>query len=146
MGTTFEAIGVVGYRFNEDELYVEREKRGCGHSIPYYGSQKFCPTCGRPAWVGKNVMIAPLAAVGDHGEWNIAGYSHYTAGDAGDGDVFFGESVRVGGCESKDPQDYAQLDVVQLLAVELAIRKVLEPLGLWKQERFGVWIIRYVSS
>lgn len=127
---SYKAYAVLGIRLNENECCKERKEAPCSHNIP--SGSAFCPHCGV-----KNEMktrFDPIICEESEFPENVEMH-----------DDTSGEMRFIGyGISARDGADWDGMlfkdDTVSQQARQ-TLKDFLEPLGLWKEDRFGVWVI-----
>lgn len=148
MGVSFYAAAGLGVMVPADRLYVRGRVRGCSHPEPPSSvpPARYCPQCGRPVWVEERVPLAGYVPEGSsESDWEptLCGLRVYRAAERDE--VLVCRSLAVArGCGQGDrwrtmlePEDEAE--------AREHLERVLAPLGLWDESRFGHWVVACVS-
>lgn len=160
-----KAYAVIGVRLSVNEFSFRTKRRGCEHKLP--DAAKFCPTCGRPAFVSsvshrkfqapdypgtvssdepphyRSLIIPPPKIVGVYSAGNslVVGFAVGAAGNMTVRDLdaygFSGDAhAGVAG---------APIHESTISMIRDAVRALLEPDGLWHEDRFGLWCVAGVE-
>ena len=146
MGVGYTAYVFVGMKLDENKLYRTKRARGCGH-LETIG--RFCGTCGKPMWKELRSFLPTVdCPYADTVECSlseirsVAGLKLVLGTSYGNGEY---ESVFVAGAEVMRVVDNDKLPVLDLAEVRGNMRRVLEPVGLWDDDAFGVWCVLHCS-
>lgn len=128
---------ILGYRIKSELLEKRRLVRGCGHEIQY--GWKHCPECGLPAMVTEIVRPPGLednwfVKLGI-GCWEGPDYT-FLGGAVAGGNLDEGDYGPDGRC-AMIPIGHNRDTVVEL---QFALKATLDPLGLWDEKMFGIWV------
>lgn len=136
MSVSYYAHAAIGCKVPVEKAKREVQIRGCTHETTNY---VFCPYCGRPTWHTYTEWVFPLNDL---------------------------EEIEVGdGLEAIFSTDKEELIVASLWTEESGydsecsmalldqsietyksrVQSFLEPLGLWDESLFGLWVVPYVS-
>lgn len=146
MSCSVYAKSIIGVKLPQPP-YMEHEKRGCKHGLK--GGAKFCDECGLPTWV-KVTEPVPGWEDGDptFGKFNIE-----VGGGSDNRTYYVGTCFRETGDLMYSPPGIP-IEIpfdFDFKALEEDLRKLLEPVGLWKNDqegnpmRVGVWLFGYCS-
>ncbi len=142
MGVDYSAKAVIGCRISGSDTKTTKQVRGCKHSIPTK-KVKFCPECGKPAWEEEDVIL-PFFREAVHDDYKdqpklATDFGFFQSTDNEHFVVGYGLIVsdRDGGIDS--------MTVPDLEGTKQECKEVLEPLGLWDESQFGLWVICYCS-
>ena len=151
MGVSVSVYGVLGVRIpDRNRLYQSRQTRGCSHPLPYYscGDSRFCPTCGKPIWLGEDVPVTGYDDGRETGkDESLGGFAVLSTSssmhESREAFVCF-KVVTVsdpmyGGWASSlvaGPPNWSVID-----DANEALQDLLEPLGLWDEKEFGFWVV-----
>ncbi len=125
MGYDATAQTIIGVKINEKHLYENKPVRCCQHPEK---DSKFCSECGKPMWkdcqVRKdfydddNVVSEVFNLVElQHADWCFIGLV----------------------AESGSQGAPVKQTITDIEFVKQELKEVLEPLGLWEEESFGIW-------
>jgi len=139
MSTTYHAIAIVGCKVDKSKLFTTDLVRSCEHPIPV-GGVKFCPECGKRTYKKTKKPIQDY----DTDKETVCGkrvFGHYYDTNF----VIIAEQ-----CVAVDNYDgplakMLPITVTDTTTWENKLRAVLEPLGLWDDEQFGIWTMLYCS-
>lgn len=115
-----------------DKIPRTRMVRGCGHDV--HESWKFCAQCSKPRIVEQRIHLEDTEAFKALESTGMA-MAYSTDRER----IFAGVAVE---CWSDNRAKRKDLDFVN---VRVAVRAVLEPLGLWN-ESFGLWCVMFCSN
>jgi len=133
MSVDFSAITVLGIKLDESDLSARREVRGCEHSVP--DDAAYCPACGKKV---RNTVVSPISIL-DRGSGKLGSFDLTSAGpDCGP--LIVGAVLGEAGEFPKSMRCYdpTKLDAPK---VKEELRELLEPLGIFKEDTFGLWTI-----
>jgi hypothetical protein len=145
MGVSFSAHAGLGVLIKGSQLYTTARVRGCEH--PDSGG-RFCPQCAAAVWVEVRSPIPGYEPEGTKANgWvpNLCGLRVVTGTDDGAA-LICCDYVTAHGEPFGDHRSEAML--VPAWTWEQAkadVRRVLEPLGLWDESKFGYWVLADVS-
>lgn len=135
MGVDYTVCTVVGIEIDKSSFFTtgQTRERGCEH--PLLDEAKFCPDCGKQAWVEKSTK-EPLPLY-DEDDETFAGLDVvYDQRYEEDNTRFF-----VGVSTQMD----MQCGIPKMMAPSVVeetkqkIQAALKPLGLWDESKFGIW-------
>jgi len=132
MSMTHHAAAIVGCKVDETKIFFKDSVRSCEHQLPLDHNAIFCPACGRKLWKQKDVTIPQY----DYHDGSISGFrvirDYYE-------DVAYiaGELTEIDNCE-RIPQLGINTDDCN--AIRSRLKLTLEPLGLWNEKEFGIWV------
>lgn len=138
MGADFYAQACIGVRIPYGETFTRRRVRAYEHCHPV--DWECDPRTGRKLWKYEDASVFDGKLP--------AGVSVLEGGSSEDIDYVYvtrvsTKSVNIGyGSDSETP---SSLENVSVEKEREALRNVLEPLGLWKPEQFGLWIVPHLS-
>lgn len=136
MGYNCEAWAVIGVPLRKQQLLLKKEVLGC--SCNPDSENKFCPVCGKPA---KKTVEEPVFK-GKHG--GLPEYDEELAPDV---------VLRRPDSEAADyylgvhfvAQARYFAGIPDFTGIKEKIKGLLEPCGLWDEEDFGLWVVKYES-
>ena len=137
MGVDYAACTVVGVEIDKAALYSKKKTRhrGCEHPLPDGSDDPFCSQCGRKAWI-ESTVSEPLPFYDE------------------DSDTFSGLDVVYDQCYDEDKTQFfvgtattmdMQCGIPAMMSPSVVeetkrqLQAVLEPLGLWDEDKFGIW-------
>ena len=130
-------------KYNKDNTTM---KRGCSHSVPE--NDKFCSECGRPNWVEDVPDLSVYEVMDDIFKGSLGeefGYRYTT-----DQEEYVVVVERF--CSSQLDLNYGPtLNCISIPSdeevkiIKAKLMELLEPLGLWDENQFGIWNIGYCS-
>ncbi len=128
---TYTAHTILGIRLDCHDLYYTKDVDGCIHKH----NSNFCPECGAPVFSLERLPIDGFDEAGD----TLAGFEiHYTYEDL---PVVVGEELG----EAREGDSLTTVsnipDSKHVETVKTKLREVLEPAGLWDEEKFGLWTV-----
>jgi hypothetical protein len=138
MSITYISYAFIGVEINLRSLWVNSQVRSCKHPENTAGV-KFCPVCGKPAFQQHQEPIE-----GFDGEDNLCGLRIVHTSDG------YGTWLKAFACVfvlSSDERDTSGFCPVRETMDDLRhrLRSVLQPLGLWREDRFGLYTVSYLS-
>ena len=144
MPYTCRAVLVIGLKVRKFDLFKAGSKRGCTHELPVDKSAKFCSTCGASLWDTLRVCIDPAIKDMDDFSDTFFGLSMYSI-NYEDENRFIGDVF-----ELDYDQQYARLsqDIFTekyYNALKKSLKENFEKHGLWREEMFGHWLLKYES-
>ena len=136
---TTTLIGLaVGWDKLDKVLYTPVTRRGCEHAAH---AGKFCPVCGKPAWIPSN-LVHPELTEDSHGQ-SLFGFRILKNGDPrGPLPVCLAAEV----FETLRPQNKETLFIPfeglfeRVKKAQDDMQRKLEPTGLWDYSKFGIHI------
>lgn len=147
MGVTWRAYAVIGSKIDKSKVFHEDDVRCCEHALPDKNT-KFCPECGAKAWERDWVSLPEF----DDGEF-LCGDHYCQAQLAGLPVVYPGPAcslpdgtpisilVAVAFAQVDEEGEMSQIKGTDLRAAKEKVKAALEPIGLWDEEAFGVWVM-----
>jgi len=148
MGADYSSYAVVGVEIDQSKLFTTEKVRGCKCDMGDVNPEttKFCPLCGKEVWKEEETPIPAYNEDADSGPFYrclgpymlvfTTDYRRCFAGvilcgpadgDRGDEDALMAEL----------PYD--------LKSIRDEMRRQLEPLGLWQEDKFGLWAVQHCS-
>ena len=122
----------------ENFLSTKTKKRGCEHPTPIE-TIKFCPECGKIAWVESHTIFFDdvirelgLSSAQTENQDFVVSASAYVSEIL---NLSYGQNIVQ---MSIPPED----DIVKLKEL---LRSKLEPIGLWKESNFDIWLVGYTG-
>lgn len=118
---------IIGLMVDNDKLYTTKKERQCNCEVKNIENMMYCFKCGKPAM--KKVKV-PIPAMVDY---EIGGFSVHSINDC--------HIISI-------PDTYKTNDDYSMNMVKISeswdevkenMKSVLEPLGLWNDNDFGVW-------
>lgn len=144
MGVSFRAYTTIGVVVPKSKLYRTNRMRGCVHALPDQGS--WCPQCGQKVWLEDQEPIPEFLPDGSReNDWTptVAGLPCIIARDSDE--VIAGVTVLAArGGDRHDPH-LVMGTPPDAGEVRERLKAALEPLGLWDESKFGVWLLADVS-
>ncbi len=137
MSVNYTAYTITGIRLGMADLYKQVDNRGCDHPET---KAKFCKECGSPTWIQEE---EPLF---DEGTEVIGKFKMMFSTDRNF--VYLGHTVEVDEYGTHDafrPIESVEVQFPALIQLNDELAAVLEPLGLWDQEKFGIWTVLHCS-
>ena len=146
MSATAIAYTIVGSKVNRDDFFTRKE-RSAHEDCAEVGPGPYCQTCGRS--IHEVVVTAPpveeFVPEGGHDYQGWIGGLDIKPVSNGETDHFLAVIV----CESqpawRDDGGPQKLPIYDIVAAREKVQAVLEPLGLWEPENFGIWTALYYS-
>jgi hypothetical protein len=132
MGVSYSAEALIGIKV-ERELFVIGTKKVKRFNHNYPEEISFCPNTGRKLW-NEEVQYHPLY---NEDKETFGGFS-ITTNDSDTWIVIVRALDR--GYDSENVFDFKQLPV-DLESKKQKLRELLEPLGAWKEEKFGLYTV-----
>ncbi len=144
MRTTYHAAAVVGCRVDRSKVFILEDVRLCSHPLPSMETQRlrmdvnFCPICGKKLW-SKEYKSIPQYDFVDETICGLRVVSNeyndevYIAAEVAEIDThldYDGKSISPHGIDT---------------TVRERIKAILEPIGLWNEEEFGIWVVMWCS-
>ena len=153
MSVTYSARALIGCRFSGDKLFTEKRVKAFDHSYtdaPGQDDMSFCPKTGRPLWrMIQSCLLDDLDDLSSIEPQSSLGglYCFDNAAERSDRrEILVGLFAVEQSAESYyrekpfcalQPEDFAKArDLCQ---------KVLQPLGLWREDQFGIHVMMLVS-
>ena len=118
---------IIGLMVDHDKLYITKQQRRCGCAVENIESMTYCSKCGKPVM---EEAESPIPEITNH---KIGGYHVHCINDC--------HIISI-------PETYKTDDDYAMNKVEIPkkwdeikenMKSVLEPLGLWNDDKFGVW-------
>lgn len=134
MGYSATSHTVIGIQIEKNDLYEETETRGCKHPV---SKSKFCPECGQPVW---NKDSKPVAAYDDCRE-KLGGFDLVHVSCESDQYIIAGWQIEA----SSGNENPAFSKPPNFEAIKAKMKVVLEPLGFWEENKFGIYAVLYES-
>jgi len=133
MGVSIHSHAVIGVKLPKPP-FIKGQAPGCEHNVEE--DTAFCPHCGKPAWEECEV---PMRGYEPDDE-KLCGFD-VVLGENNDGPTYY-----VGIVTASNPygefDGYSAININwSLPGIRDTLRKALRPLGLWKDENFGLWTI-----
>ena len=136
MSEDMRAFLVLGCKVTSDDLFVTTQERECSHPLPVNAA--YCPTCGKPAYTTEKTARFDEdtgSYTGRIGAFDVListnGWDDYRT-DALIGVITLTSDGDMVGLKTPLDDD---------TAIRTALRAELEPLDLWDESRFGLWLV-----
>ena len=145
MGATFSASACIGVRIPHDKVYTVRKVKTFAHDFPDDWTHD--PKTGRELW--RNASVCTIKNEGDEKLVYDGTFSVLEDGDSeSGGDFVYVTRLHTENCcigEGDEPEGIPIADETLIGRDRVALKKLLTPGGLWRDEWFGLWVIPYVS-
>jgi hypothetical protein len=140
MGVDYSAVALIGVRVDLDNLMPKKKVKAFPHDYPE--ETMFCPKTGRKLWDVERVPVDGY----DEGKDLFHGFRVHAGTNWSDGthEMFIAfESVRV---KDDDGTAIRHLTGVNCISeMSKCMQSVLEPLGMWDENEFGLWVVLVCS-
>ncbi len=142
MATEISTYYVIGCEVDPSKISTKSMVRNCECSYDVKENMSFCPKCGRKAWL-------------PDGSKYIDGYDISNDTFCGFRVLYTNDKKNTEKCWIADEVNRIEGDTkIFSSALDLSfckekLKKVLEPVGLWDEAKFGIWIVQshvYVSQ
>lgn len=153
MGVSYSARALIGCRFSGKEIFTKKRVKAFEHS--HGDDVNFDPKTGRALWREVDAClledeIGPLEDVSFvEAHKSLGGIYCFDNGAdrSEDREVLVGLFAVEQDAEGRGwrNQPFAPLSGVDVARTQKLCQQVLEPLGLWKPDRFGIHVMQYVS-
>ena len=142
MGASYYAYTVIGCEVTDKIRTKEIVGEGCPHNPPSY--QAFCPTCGKPRRTERWVNAPGYDS--DYERIVHAGNELAVVGTTDNKRLFAGVVLKVSSWDEKDG-GAKMLALAHATIDQIAdqVRSVLQPLGFWDSDAFGVWCVQHCA-
>lgn len=139
MGADYYSYLIVGCEIDEKKLKIPKKVRNCRCKVNNIESSEYCSKCGRPAWDEDYDLLDGVNEDEDKFfEFDIV---HNTD----DKNCWLAISMKEVG-DSEGVFDAVKLETPDNIGeLRKKMKAKLGPLGLWDEEKFGVWAIQYCS-
>lgn len=149
MSSTIIAHTIIGSKVNRDDFFVHKERsvhEGCG----VVGPGPFCSNCGKAIDATK-IDIVPVEGFEEEGGSEYKGLIGGLSIHPINNDHYLAVHVsRCGAPWRDDIGDPSRMDADELIdklpGMRDKVQSVLEPLGLWEPENFGIWTALYYGA
>lgn len=128
---------IVGVKISDDDLHILTTERCCKHPLPKDKSAKFCSQCGKPTFIKKRKERPEY----DWQKEKLSGLDCVV--DRLAINAYVGIIVAKT-CANYD-QEPKRFSIPDIEFTKEKIQKALEPLGLWKPNQYGYWLVLDVS-
>jgi hypothetical protein len=142
MGASYYAYTVIGCEVTDKVRTKEIVGEGCAHNPSSY--QAFCPTCGRS--VRRESWVNAPGYESDDERIVHEGNKLEVVGTTDNKRLFAGVVLKVSSWDEKDRgAKMLHLEHVTLDQIADQVRSVLQPLGFWDSDNFGIWCVQHCS-
>lgn len=148
MSSDAHAYGVIGYKLdNRSCLYKPRAvptKKCCEYQISGHTQPKFCPECGTKL---EQFKLNRIDEYDGESLFDINVFDrHYYTDDMDLSVILYYTNVAPSSPPHRINDDMKKLDISKMDESKEKIKNVLDKLGItFEEERFGVWVISYLS-
>lgn len=132
MSVNFQAQAVIGCMVSAEQLHRMTDRRACGHILP--NGANFCPACGKPAFQTIQEAIYDTSTDMLH--------DLHVVSDTDKRVFIIGPVVAKAWADAGPGYEPLEGRIDSLMQ---QTRAVLEPLGLWNTNMFGLYAVPYVS-
>ena len=150
MSITAIAYTIVGSSVAIEDFYT-RTEQSVHTECANVGPGPYCASCGKPVGATETVTT-PIEGFdedgGEEGEGSIGGIDLVYTGRSGSEEVFvtvFYEEGNSWDYHNDKPGKPRRMEPFDMDAAREKVRAVLEPLGLWDPEKFGIWTALYLG-
>jgi len=129
MSVNYYSYAVIGCQIPKEKLYQEKTIR-IEHHHPVHPVDKYCSICGKEL---EETIVEEICIEDKIDELEVV----YSTDQE---EIFIGFSIG-----AKDGFEFKFMDISNTLTMKEDVKKELEPLGLWDEEKFGLYVIQCCS-
>lgn len=130
---------IIGCKIDINKIKIPERVRNCDCDIQNIDTIKYCPECGRAAWVDSWKAIEGY----DETDYPATFLNMPLVYDTDEANCW----VAIQKQDLKDDisSSIKFKNIEDIEALKKEIKSKLEPIGLWNEEDFGIWAIQNIS-
>jgi hypothetical protein len=141
MGASYYAYTVIGCEVTDKVRTKEIVGEGCSHHPSSYHA--FCSTCGKA--VRRERWVNAPGYESDDERIVHEGNKLEVVGTTDNKRLFAGVILKVDGGAKDGGAKMLQLDHATIDQIADQVRSILQPLGFWESDAFGIWCVQHCA-
>lgn len=141
---SYTSYAIIGIKVNPSKFTTLEEKRGCKCEVEGIEKMKFCPRCGAKSFVKEKVPIPQFKEDRDddkfHNYQSLCNYAIIYPDAENDGEAYVA-AMYVDDSSYTEKNKNRMRIPKDIETIKEKMKKLLKPIGLWDEKKFGLWAV-----